>query len=133
MARVLIVDDDPQLRKLLNLVLRGAGHDVHTAVDAREALDLCNSSATYDLVLSEIATSDMDGHELARWIAKNRAVCKVALMSSVGTACAECPYGSGCKIVRKPFAVKDVVAVVEQILAEPQPSLTGEPPVCCSH
>jgi CheY-like chemotaxis protein len=71
MARLLIVDGEPQIRKLLSTLLGRAGHEVQTARDALAAIAMCGSGSSYDLVVSEVTLPLIDAHELARWIADN--------------------------------------------------------------
>ena len=82
MARVLIVDDEPQVRKPLEAILLRAGHDVHTACSGADAVQMCSTSATYDVILSDVTMPGLGGHELAQRIAIHRPQCRVILMSA---------------------------------------------------
>jgi len=62
---ILIVDDNPANMKLVRVLLSGEGYDVHTALDANEALEELNSSRP-DLILMDIQLPGMDGLELTR-------------------------------------------------------------------
>jgi CheY-like chemotaxis protein len=62
---ILIVDDNPANMKLVRVLLSGEGYDVHTAVDAQEALAELRSSRP-DLILMDIQLPGMDGLELTR-------------------------------------------------------------------
>ena len=62
---ILIVDDNPANMKLVRVLLSGEGYDVHTALDANEALAELNSSRP-DLILMDIQLPGMDGLELTR-------------------------------------------------------------------
>jgi CheY-like chemotaxis protein len=65
MATVLIIDDDPGSRELFAVLARSVGHDVMTATDGEEALEL---AATHrpDVVVSDVLMPRMDGFEFAR-------------------------------------------------------------------
>jgi diguanylate cyclase (GGDEF)-like protein len=71
---ILIVDDEPAIQRLLNIILRGAGHqDVRTADSAREAfqqlgLDQPGGSSDIDLILMDITMQEIDGLEACRRI-----------------------------------------------------------------
>ena len=119
MARVLVVDDEPQIAKLINSLLVRAGHEVHTAGDAEAAIDMCRSHASYDLVLSDISLPAMDGHELARWIAGHCPESRVILMSALDCSCHSCPYTTPCKFVPKPFQPQHVLALITEALRQP--------------
>jgi len=83
MTRVLIVDKEAQIRKLLQTILVPAGYQVFTAHNPQVALEMCNSLAGFDLVLSGVSLPLMDGHDLARWIAGHCPNSRVILMSAL--------------------------------------------------
>ena len=114
MARVLIVDKEAQIRKLLQTILVGAGYQVLTAYDPQAAIEMCNSAAGFDVVVSGISLPGMDGHELARWIAGHCPSSRVILMSAIEPVCELCPFAGGCGMIRKPFTPKEVVAKVAE-------------------
>ena len=60
MNRVLVVDDDPQLRRALRITLRAAGFEVVTAADGRTALDEA-TGAPPDVVVLDLGLPDLDG------------------------------------------------------------------------
>ena len=59
-ARIMVVDDDPGLLRLLTIRLRAAHYDVEPVPSARAALDAC-SVGRPDLVLTDLRMADMDG------------------------------------------------------------------------
>jgi DNA-binding response OmpR family regulator len=59
-ARILVVEDDPDVRPVLQLILRSAGHDVELVATAAEAHRLIETVA-YDLVLTDGKLPDGDG------------------------------------------------------------------------
>lgn len=60
-TRVLVVDDQPDIRELLSTVLSIKGFEVATADGGPEALELLSSEQTPDLVLLDVQMPDMDG------------------------------------------------------------------------
>jgi CheY-like chemotaxis protein len=60
-ARILLVEDDPDVRPLLEHVLLGAGHIVDVAATYAGALELLNTDTVYDLVLSDGRLGDGSG------------------------------------------------------------------------
>ena len=64
MARVLIVDDDRDIRELVRLRLLRAGHEVLAAGDGPEAVALVDAEGAPDLAVLDVSMPDMDGHEL---------------------------------------------------------------------
>jgi two-component system KDP operon response regulator KdpE len=65
MSRVLVVDDDPALRRVLTMGLGGRGHSVMTASNGHDALVSVGLSAI-DIVLVDLGLPDMDGLEVCR-------------------------------------------------------------------
>ena len=65
MADILIIDDDPQIRDVLRIALRQAGHRVAEAGDGAEGLAKA-SSGKADLIVLDIGLPEMDGLELCR-------------------------------------------------------------------
>jgi two-component system, cell cycle response regulator DivK len=63
--RILVVDDNASNLKLFTYLLASPAHDVRTATDAREALDVLTSFQP-DLILMDIQLPDIDGLELTR-------------------------------------------------------------------
>ena len=67
--RILVVDDDAAIRTLVRTVLEGAGYDVTTARDGREAISLIAQS-DFDVVLLDVIMPHLDGvsvvHQLQR-------------------------------------------------------------------
>ncbi|MBI2204709.1 MAG: response regulator [Candidatus Rokubacteria bacterium] len=64
-ARVLVVDDDPQVLAILGEMLRGVGHGVTTAISGVTAL-ATYAPGRYDVVISNVGMAEMNGWELAR-------------------------------------------------------------------
>jgi CheY-like chemotaxis protein len=69
---VVIVDDDPEVRIALHMLLETAGHRVDDAGDAAEALALCAAHVP-DVVVVDINLPDADGYELAARIRERTA------------------------------------------------------------
>ena len=68
---LLLVDDSPFFRNMLTPLLSVAGYDVTTLDSPIEALKLCESGVTFDVIISDIEMPDMDGFEFAERVKKN--------------------------------------------------------------
>ncbi len=66
MARVLIADDDPGFLVSLSIALRRQGHEVCSAENSEQALDLLDQKA-FDLMMIDIRLGPLLGVELAEW------------------------------------------------------------------
>ena len=65
MAKILVVDDQRNMRTTLAMMLRGAGHDVEEATDGDEACEKVVSEG-YDLVLTDLRMGATDGMTVLR-------------------------------------------------------------------
>ncbi|HMN69434.1 MAG TPA: response regulator [Bdellovibrionales bacterium] len=70
MARILVVDDDPDILKMADAILTSAGHTVFTAEDAMRAMDWLNH-IQFDLLLSDANMPQYSGFELVATIRKD--------------------------------------------------------------
>jgi len=80
--KVLVVDDEPPIRKLLRMGLGTQGYQTIDAPNARAALDLMSS--TPDLVILDLGLPDMQGHELLSMIRSRNPSIPIIVLSSRG-------------------------------------------------
>jgi CheY-like chemotaxis protein len=66
--RILVVEDEPDTRELLDYTLRWAGHHVDSVTNGRDALELL-ADHSYDVILSNLRMPEMTGEDLYRRIA----------------------------------------------------------------
>ena len=121
MARILVAEDEQQVRTLVARALAEAGHDVTTAGDGAEALDLLQTEAgRFDLLLTDIKMPVMDGLALALAVARDFPAIPILLMTGYAD---QRERASGLEslihgIVTKPFSVADIQAAVTAALAD---------------
>ncbi len=120
MTKVLIVDDDDEIRYLLQDMLREEGFQVGTARDGREALNILQRESGW-VVLLDIMMPNMDGREVIRQLEENQSLLdnnKIALMSAGGRLAQE-RYRLDGNVVRallpKPFDLEEVLDVVQRL------------------
>jgi two-component system response regulator MprA len=116
-SRVLVVDDDPALRRSLERVLRLADYEVALADDGRTALEAL-ATATYSLVVLDVAMPPPDGLEvLARMRGRGDAtpVLMLTARAAVGDRVDGLEAGADDYLV-KPFAVEELLARVRALL-----------------
>jgi two-component system, NtrC family, response regulator AlgB len=116
MAKLLIVDDEKNIRQSLTHFLTGCGHEVTAAETAREALHLLADGAEFDLVLSDWRMAEMNGLELLKAIKEKYPDLVVVLMTAYGTidnAVAAMKAGAY-DYVTKPFSVNQIQHIVDR-------------------
>jgi CheY-like chemotaxis protein len=122
MPKILVVDDEGPIRRLLRTALLGAGHEIAIAGGPEEAIARC-ASERFDLVVSDVLMPVMDGHELTRIIAGFWPQTRVILMSGFDPGCEICPYRTRCQLVPKPFSTQHMMAAITEALTRPPPEL----------
>ncbi len=117
---ILLVEDDSQVRRSIQRVLRKYGYKVVVAANGAEAVDLGRTHrGTLDLLITDLVMPGMSGHEVARRMREMRPELRVLATSGFEHA----PGASGAReytIFRKPFTGRSLARKVRQILdAEP--------------
>jgi CheY-like chemotaxis protein len=118
---VLLVEDDPALRRIVSRILRGAGYQVIVASDPKEALRMGISHPTgIDLLLTDVVMPEMSGTELASSLRGQRSEMKVLFMSGYsGNAIVRhgaIPAGS--QFLEKPFGPESLARKVRTVLGD---------------
>ncbi|SMY06147.1 response regulator transcription factor [Flavimaricola marinus] len=119
-TRILIVDDDPQIRDVLRIALGQAGYDVVEAADG--AAGLAAALEGPDLVVLDIGLPEMDGREVCRQLRKTSEV-PVLFLTAEGD---EIDRVVGLELgaddyVTKPFSPRELVARCRAILKRAAP------------
>jgi two-component system response regulator MprA len=125
--KILVVDDDDDLRAALHDVLEDAGYRAHTAADGREALEQLLGGLAPDLILLDLLMPEMDGPALLLRLATNEtlsAIPVVAMTASHDRFVRVVPMCAA--YVLKPFSPEDLIGVVERVLA-PAPAPVNLP------
>jgi PAS domain S-box-containing protein len=117
---VLLVEDDPAVRRLLVRTLDGAGYRVLAAEGAEQALALVEGPAVeLDLLVSDVVMPEVSGRELARRLRAKRPGLRVLLVSGfpehVGAPGGEVSQADG--FLQKPFVPRALLDKVREVLA----------------
>jgi PAS domain S-box-containing protein len=120
-ARILVVDDEPDIARLLTDILEGDGHQAASASSGREALDWL-SGREVDLIISDLRMPDMDGPTLYRTLAERRPELLTRLVFITGDTLAADITGflseTGANVLEKPLDPPDVSRRVQGLLAD---------------
>lgn len=84
MARILVVDDEVELRTLLRKVLTRQGHDVIEAENGAMAISMVEQAEALDMIITDIFMPDTDGIEVLRHLRGNYPDLKIVVMSGGG-------------------------------------------------
>ncbi|MEH2510737.1 two-component system cell cycle response regulator CpdR [Nitrobacteraceae bacterium AZCC 1564] len=120
MSRVLIADDEESMRLLVARAIAMDGHEIITAEDGAEALDIITrEDGAFDLLLTDIKMPVMDGIALALAVARDFPRLTILLMTGFAD---QRERASGLDaivhdVVTKPFAVADIRTAVADALA----------------
>lgn len=115
-ARVLVVDDEPQIRKFLDISLRAQGYAVETADTGASGLEALATHGA-DLVILDLGLPDRDGHEVLRELRQWSAVPVILLTVRAGEAEKVAALDAGANdYVTKPFGVQELMARVRALL-----------------
>lgn len=115
---ILVVEDDPVSKFLVNRSLGQYGFNVFHASDAAEAIELLQGDRVFDLVFSDVIMSGpMDGLGLARWIVLNRPGLPIILGSGDKTFKIPPALGDKVSFFAKPYDVKNIAAHIQKLLA----------------
>jgi two-component system cell cycle response regulator CpdR len=118
MSRILLAEDDTDMRRFLVKALQNAGHDVTAFDNGRSAYDRIREEP-FTLLLTDIVMPEMDGIELARRATELDPDLKVMFITGFA-AVALNPDSNApkdAKVLSKPFHLKDLVNEVEKLLA----------------
>jgi len=122
-ARVLVVDDEPDILELLELALVRMGLLVEHATNVRDALQQLDNNH-YDLCLTDMRLPDGDGLEVVRHIAAHHADVPVAVITAHGNMenAVSVLKAGAFDYLSKPVALEQLRALVKAALKLPQPS-----------
>lgn len=124
---ILIIEDDPEVRDLLNLLLAGEGHQTATAQDGLGALGLiAQGSIRPDLVLADYnLPNDLDGLEVTAKLRTrlHRNIPAIILTGDISTATLRDIANHDCFQLNKPVRPKELIQTVQNLLLASRASM----------
>ena len=118
MARILLAEDDEDMRRFLVRALVKAGHEVSSFAEGLSAFEELKGTA-FDLLLTDIVMPKMDGIELARRAAELDPALKIMFITGFAAVALhpDSRAPKEAKVLSKPFHLRDLVAEVERMMA----------------
>ena len=125
MAKLLVVDDQRNMRTTLALMLRGPGHEVDVADSGEAACDRVTEES-YDLVLTDLKMGGRDGIAVLRHAKEHAPLTEVIVMTAYGTieSAVEAMRIGAYDYIQKPFTEQELLVKVQKALEKRQ--LAGE-------
>jgi CheY-like chemotaxis protein len=118
MARILVIDDDPDMRLMLEQILRPAHHEVLLAADGREGVERCRISHV-DLAITDLYMPNQEGLGTIREFRSRWPEVAIIAMSGEAAAVALLAIAQklgAVEILRKPFSGEELIAAVRRAL-----------------
>ena len=119
-ARILLVDDEPDLAQMVSVRLKAAGYEVSTAYDGQEALEKVKESRP-DLMILDLMLPKLDGYKVCRLLKFDERTRGIPILIftaraqvedvTLATECGADAY------LTKPFEAKVLLAKLQELLA----------------
>jgi PAS domain S-box-containing protein len=121
---ILVVEDEPQVRALLQAQLSAAGYAVVPAADGREALEVARRHPqSFDVLLSDVVMPHLSGPDLAQVFCEQYPDTVIVFMSGYSEEAVERQgeIGKAAAFIHKPYDVNDLCATLRRLLASRGP------------
>lgn len=127
-ARILIVDDEENIRTTMRFALEAVGYRVRTAPDGPAGLAAFSSGEGWDLVLLDQRMPGMEGLEVLRQLGERDPTARVIMVTAYGTIelAVDAMKAGAVDFLRKPFTAVVLRGAVEAALAQPRGGAPGE-------
>jgi pilus assembly protein CpaE len=127
-AKILVIDDDVNLLKMLALMLQRSGHEALVAADGAEGIEMAVQDPP-DLAIVDVMMPEMSGHEVCRQLRARPATVEIPILILTARsqpADREVALQSGATdFIAKPVSPKDLAAKVDELLTLSNDQRTG--------
>ncbi|MDU0204996.1 MULTISPECIES: response regulator transcription factor [Paenibacillus] len=120
MSRILLIEDEERIARVLKLELEHEGYEVHTKPDGRAGLDAALSETEWDLILLDVMLPELSGLEVLRRIRQVNATLPIILLTArdaVSDRVSGLDQGAN-DYVTKPFATIELLARIRSLLRQ---------------
>lgn len=118
-TRILIVDDESDLRNLLNHVLTGAGYEVMEAHDGEAALNILKKEK-FDIAFLDIQMPNVNGIQVLKHLQKNSPSTKAIMLTGFANLknAMEAKEFGATDFINKPYKIEDILSTVQRLTNE---------------
>ena len=115
MAKILLVEDEKNLRKTLSFMLREAGYEVKEAADGSSAQKAISDS-DYDVVITDLVLGSVDGLEVLRYTKENTPLTEIIVITAFGTVetAVEAIKAGAYDYIRKPISNDELLIKISK-------------------
>jgi two-component system response regulator HydG len=117
LGKILVVDDQRNMRTTLAMMLRGGGYEVDEAADGAQGREMGGTGA-YDVVITDLRMGEYDGIEVLRTIKEAQPMTEVIVMTAYGTieSAVEAMRLGAFDYIQKPFTEQELIVKVSKAL-----------------
>jgi two-component system, NtrC family, response regulator HydG len=117
MGKILVVDDQRNMRTTLAMMLRGNGFEVDEAADGAQGAEF-GATGAYDVVITDLRMGETDGIDVLRSVKAAHPMTEVIVMTAYGTieSAVEAMRLGAYDYIQKPFAEQELVVKVQKAL-----------------
>ena len=117
MGKILVVDDQRNMRTTLAMMLRGGGHEVEEASDGAGGMDQ-GAKGAFDVVLTDLRLGQADGIDVLRAVKDVQPMTEVIVMTAYGTieSAVEAMRLGAFDYIQKPFTEQELLVKIERAL-----------------
>ncbi len=118
-ARLLIVEDDPQMRRILSEMLAEEGYKVSSVGSGKEAIEKVKGNG-FDVVVADIIMPGMDGMDVLKEVKKLEPQIHVIMITAFATIenAVEAIKNGASDYIAKPFKIAEVEVAIKRVLEE---------------
>jgi len=116
-GKILVVDDQRNMRTTLAMMLRGGGYQVDEAADGAQGREL-GSTGAYDVIITDLRMGEFDGIEVLRATKEAQPMTEVIVMTAYGTieSAVEAMRLGAFDYIQKPFSEQELIVKVSKAL-----------------
>ncbi len=116
---ILVADDEPNIRRVLQALFTKSGYTVLTAENGRKAVEIA-STTQVDVLISDLIMPDMNGVEVMRAVKQKQPQCALIMVTAYGTikTAVEAMRLGAYNYLTKPFDLDEVEALVKKALTD---------------